>query len=164
VGFDVGGAHLKVVRAENDRIVAAQTFATPLWQGLDTLEKAFGASADFCAGASSVALTMTGELADVFSSREAGVRGLLDIIERQTPVQEKRIYAGRSGLVDIAQARNLATDIASANWHATASLVGRLTRDALFVDMGSTTTDLIPVRNSAVCREGVQRCRAAACW
>ena len=77
VGFDVGGAHLKVVRAENGRIVAAQTFATPLWQGLDTLEKAFGASADLCAGASSAALTMTGELADLFSDRCAGGEALL---------------------------------------------------------------------------------------
>lgn len=154
VGFDVGGAHLKVVRAEGGRIVAAQTYATPLWQGLETLATAFADSARMCAGAAQAALTMTGELADVFSSREDGVRGLLDIIERDTSVQEKRIYAGRSGFVGVAKAREIANDVASANWHATASLVGRLTADALFVDMGSTTTDLIPVRNSAVTGRG----------
>ncbi|MGE3362134.1 MAG: hydantoinase/oxoprolinase family protein [Rhizobiaceae bacterium] len=154
VGFDVGGAHLKVVRAEGGRIVAAQTYATPLWQGLSTLEKAFAESVDICAGAASAALTMTGELADVFSSRQDGVHGLLDIIERETPVKKKRIYAVRSGLVEVAQARNLANDVASANWHATASLVGRLAGDALFVDMGSTTTDLIPVRDGAVSGRG----------
>lgn len=154
VGFDVGGAHLKVVRAEGGRVVATRTYATPLWQGLDTLEKALAACSDVCAGAGSAALTMTGELADVFSSREEGVRGLLDIIERETPVREKRIYAGRSGLVDIGQAWALAADIASANWHATASLVGKLTGDALFVDMGSTTTDLIPVQAGIVSGRG----------
>lgn len=154
VGFDVGGAHLKAVRAEGGRVVAAQTFATPLWQGLDTLEKAFAACAGLCVGADSAALTMTGELADVFSSRDEGVRGLLDIIARATPVARKRIYAGMSGFVDIDQARTLAADVASANWHATASLVGRLAGDALFVDMGSTSTDIIPVRNGAASGRG----------
>ncbi len=154
VGFDVGGAHLKVVRAENGRIVAAQTFATPLWQGLDTLDRAFADCRDLCAGAGLAALTMTGELADVFSSRDEGVRGLLDIIERHAPVEEKRIYAGRSGFLALTHAREMANDVASANWHATASLVGRLSGDALFVDMGSTTTDLIPVRRGVVAPQG----------
>ena len=50
--------------------------------------------------------------------------------------------------------RRAGGDIASANWHATAALVARLTGEALFVDMGSTTTDIIPVRNGAVASEG----------
>ena len=48
----------------------------------------------------------------------------------------------------------LSTDVASANWHATAALVARLVGDALFVDMGSTTTDLIPVKAGAIANEG----------
>jgi probable H4MPT-linked C1 transfer pathway protein len=154
VGFDVGGAHLKAVRAEDGRVVAARTFATPLWQGLDTLERAFADSADLCAGERFAALTMTGELADVFSSRDEGVRGLLEIIEHYAPVEEKQIYAGRAGFAGVEQARAMAGDVASANWHATASLVGRLNGYALFVDMGSTTTDLIPVVGGIVSAQG----------
>ena len=43
---------------------------------------------------------------------------------------------------DIAQH---ATAIASANWHASAALTGMHVREALFIDMGSTTVDIIPV-------------------
>ena len=54
---------------------------------------------------------------------------------------------GDLGVVGLDQAAGMATDVASANWHATASLVAKLMGDGLFVDMGSTTTDLIPIRD-----------------
>jgi (4-(4-[2-(gamma-L-glutamylamino)ethyl]phenoxymethyl)furan-2-yl)methanamine synthase len=154
VGFDVGGAHLKAVRVEDGRVVRAQTFATPLWLGLDRLTAALGEAASICAGAERAALTMTGELSDVFASREEGVRGLLDIISMHVPVADKLIYAGRAGYLDLAEAAGKAGDVASANWHATASLVGRLAGDALFVDMGSTTTDILATNASGVANEG----------
>jgi hypothetical protein len=37
-------------------------------------------------------------------------------------------------------------DIAAANWSASAALLAREIGDCLFVDMGSTTTDMIPIR------------------
>lgn len=154
IGFDVGGAHLKVVRAGGGQVVYAQTFATPLWQGLDNLVAAFAEAASVCSGAERAVLTMTGELCDFFNSREEGVRGLLEIIERHAPVSRKSIYAGPAGFVGLREAANLSRDVASANWHATASLVGRLTGDALFVDMGSTTTDILAVSEGRVANLG----------
>ena len=41
-------------------------------------------------------------------------------------------------------------------------LVAKLVGDALFVDMGSTTTDIIAVRDGAVAERRLHRCRAAA--
>ncbi len=154
VGFDVGGAHLKVARAEAGRIVAAQTFATPLWQGLGSLVAALDTAAALHADAGGHAFTMTGELSDVFASREEGVAGLLSVIARHFPENGTRIYAGRSGFVGFAQAGRLAADIASANWHATASLVARRAGDALFVDMGSTTTDILAAKAGALANDG----------
>jgi (4-(4-[2-(gamma-L-glutamylamino)ethyl]phenoxymethyl)furan-2-yl)methanamine synthase len=43
-----------------------------------------------------------------------------------------------------------ADDIASANWFASVSLAARVARTALFVDMGSTTTDLVPIVDGAI--------------
>jgi len=146
-GFDIGGAHLKVARAEHGRIVGAATIATPLWRGLDTLASALIETTPLYVDAGLNAFTMTGELSDVFPSREAGVAALLDEIARHFPSAEKLVYAGRSGFTAFADARHLAADIASANWHATADLIARLTGDSLFVDMGSTTTDLIAIRD-----------------
>lgn len=144
-GFDIGGAHLKVARAENGRVVAAATLATPLWQGLGSLASAFDETASLHADAHLAAFTMTGELADIFRSRQDGVAALLVEIDRHCPSAAKLIYAGRSGFVDIEEAGGLWADVASANWHATAALVAKHVGNALFVDMGSTTTDIVPI-------------------
>ncbi|MFI0849072.1 hydantoinase/oxoprolinase family protein [Mesorhizobium sp. IMUNJ 23232] len=153
-GFDVGGAHLKVARVENGRVVAAASVAMPLWQGLDRLEAALHETASLYAGSDLNAFTMTGELADIFPSRDEGVATLLDRISFHFPGGEKLIYAGRSGFVGVNRAASLPADVASANWHATAALVARLKGDALFVDMGSTTTDIILVRDGTVASQG----------
>lgn len=152
-GFDVGGAHLKVTRAEHGRVVAAATVAMPLWQGLDRLDAAFREAEPLYAGAGLNAFTMTGELSDIFPSREAGVTALLKAIAERFPA-ESLVYAGPSGFVGIDAAANLTMDVASANWHATAALAGRLAGDALLVDMGSTTTDIIPLEAGEVANEG----------
>lgn len=153
-GFDIGGAHLKVTRAENGRIVKAAILAAPLWQGLDKLTSALRETAQLYAGSDLHAFTMTGELSDIFPSREAGVAGLLGQISEHFPSGDKLIYAGPAGFVSVERAASLVTDVASANWHATASLVAKLAGGALFVDMGSTTTDIIAVRDGAVANEG----------
>ncbi|MGH6862843.1 MAG: hydantoinase/oxoprolinase family protein, partial [Methylocella sp.] len=54
-------------------------------------------------------------------------------------------YAGRSGFVGEREIAGHVIEIASANWHASAALTGARTQAALFIDMGSTTTDIIRV-------------------
>ena len=53
-----------------------------------------------------------------------------------------------------------AADIASANWHATAALIGRHVADGLLVDIGSTTADLIPIVGGRAGGGRLQRRRA----
>src|SRR5690606_27483811 len=104
-------------------------------------------------GAGINAFTMTGELSDIFPTREAGVAALLNKIAERFP-PESLVYAGPQGFVGIDAAANLTMDVASANWHATAALAARLAGDALLVDMGSTTTDIIALEAGAVANEG----------
>src|SRR5439155_23678839 len=42
----------------------------------------------------------------------------------------------------------------AANWLATATLIGRAVPDALLVDVGSTTTDIVPIRGGTPCPAG----------
>ncbi|MFC3206609.1 hydantoinase/oxoprolinase family protein [Aquamicrobium soli] len=149
-GFDIGGAHLKVARAEAGRVVAAHIFATPLWQGLECLDAAIAEAEPLYRGAERLAFTMTGELVDIFSCREEGVAALIDRIERHFPDTEKLIYTVEAGLVGPNRARQMPDAVASANWHATASLAARLKGEALFVDMGSTTTDILALAGGEV--------------
>lgn len=153
VGCDIGGAHLKVARAENGRIVKAITLATPIWLGLDRLTEVLPEALPLFAGSDLNAFTMTGELSDIFPSREAGISALLEQIETHFAGRTE-IYAGRAGFVSPDQAIHHAADIASANWHASAALVANLVGEALFVDMGSTTTDILATRKGAVEHDG----------
>jgi probable H4MPT-linked C1 transfer pathway protein len=97
---------------------------------------------------------MTGELADTFESRAEGVRALTDTALRELGPAPLMLYAGRAGFVAPQTCGDHVADIASANWHATASLVGTVERTALVMDMGSTTTDIVPVVAGEVAARG----------
>jgi len=68
---------------------------------------------------------------------------------------ECRYFAGPAGFVRAAAVAAAATQIASANWRASAELVAMLRPDALFVDIGSTTTDIIAIVAGKVLASGV---------
>jgi probable H4MPT-linked C1 transfer pathway protein len=145
IGWDVGGAHLKAARAENGVIVRAAQIACPLWLGAAELDRAFYEAESALGRAPLNAITMTGELCDAFATREEGVAGLAAIMVRLLGPGRAVFYAGRSGFVESHEIPGHASAIASANWHASAALTGMRVGSALFIDMGSTTTDIIPV-------------------
>jgi probable H4MPT-linked C1 transfer pathway protein len=154
LGWDIGGAHLKVAAVDAaGRPLAAHQLPCALWRGLDQLEGALDqALARLPAGASSAnqAVTMTGELADLFADRNEGVQRILAVLRRRLGEDRLRVFAGARGFVDPGQATRCAADVASANWLATARLVASKRDEALLVDIGSTTTDLAALRGGRV--------------
>jgi probable H4MPT-linked C1 transfer pathway protein len=169
IGWDIGGVHLKAARAESGRIVKAVQLSAPLRGGVDLLAAAFG-RAKTELGISEPGIselggterqtvqthvaTMTGELADTFSSRAEGVECLATLAARELNGAPLSIYAGPAGYVAPEAAHRHAGLVASANWHACASFVATRRPDALFIDMGSTTTDVIPIAGGAVAARG----------
>jgi probable H4MPT-linked C1 transfer pathway protein len=154
IGWDIGGAHLKAARVENGRITQAVQVPCPLWLGLDKLDTAFAEALRKVGEAKRHAITMTGELADAFPSRAAGVEGLAEIASKRLAGGRIAIYAGRAGFLQRRDAQAHIADIASANWHASARWAVRMAKQALFVDMGSTTTDLIPLQAGRIVGSG----------
>ena len=154
IGWDIGGAHLKGARVRNGRVEAVVQAATPLWLGLDSLEAAFEAIGAELGPADRHAITMTGELCDAFPSRREGVAGLAGIAAKRLAPAVPSLYAGRAGFVALGEAAAHAADIASANWHATAALVALRAPEALMIDIGSTTADLIPVAGGRIAAVG----------
>ncbi len=147
VGWDVGGAHLKAARAEAGRIVDVAQVPSPLWLGLDRLREAIEALRPRFGGAELHAITMTGEMADVFASRGEGVACLATVMRDALAPLPVMIYAGATGFVPPETAGAHAGRIGSVNWHASAALAAMHVPEALFVDIGSTTTDIIPIRD-----------------
>lgn len=154
VGWDIGGVHLKAARAENGRIVSAVQVASPLRGGLDALGRAFAEAKAKMGTPELHAVTMTGELADTFASRAEGVERLTTLAARELNNAPMRLYAGPAGFIRPDQAAAHVMDIASANWHASAALVARSAKTALFIDVGSTTADIVPVCDGTVAARG----------
>jgi (4-(4-[2-(gamma-L-glutamylamino)ethyl]phenoxymethyl)furan-2-yl)methanamine synthase len=152
IGWDIGGVHLKAVRAENGQIVKAAQYASPLRSGTEVLQEALARAHDDMGRGDRNVITMTGELADTFASRRDGVEQLSRLAERE--LENVSIYAGPSGFVTGTEARRRANEIASANWHASAAVVARRRKAALFIDVGSTTTDVVPIADGKVTSHG----------
>ncbi len=153
IGWDVGGAHLKAARIEpDDRLSGVWLEPCPLWRSLDQLRQAIDRieAAMPANGACAHAVTMTGEMVDLFATRQAGVQALAAFLDERLGAGRVYFYAGTHGWLDVSQARQHAEWVASANWHATAHLISTCVSEALLIDIGSTTTDLIPIRNGAV--------------
>ncbi|HZD91438.1 MAG TPA: hydantoinase/oxoprolinase family protein [Pseudolabrys sp.] len=153
LGWDIGGAHLKVARAEEGRIVAAAQVPSPLRLGLPRLAEAFAEAKASIGDADHHAITMTGELADTFATHAEGVASLT-AAARAALGPALRVYAGRAGFIAPEDIADHVVDIASANWHASASLAARAVGSALFLDMGSTTTDIVPLVAGRVAAHG----------
>src|SRR3954469_2876498 len=153
IGWDIGGVHLKAARVEDDRVVDAVQLAAPLRAGLEPLVRAFEEVKARMGRADCHAITMTAELADTFASRAEGVEGVAALAARALSGRVV-LYAGRAGFIPLDAASRHVSDIASANWHASAALVARRRTNALFIDIGSTTTDIVPVAEGKIAARG----------
>jgi probable H4MPT-linked C1 transfer pathway protein len=154
-GWDVGGAHLKVAQRDADGCVrTAMQFPCTLWRGLDHLEQAIRSARAAILPSHRHGITMTGELTDLFTDRLEGVTRIVETMSAALAGDDLRIYAGAAGFVPASQAAARAHDVASANWHASARFVAARCASGLFVDIGSTTTDLVPFARGEVRAEG----------
>ncbi|MDD4915759.1 MAG: hydantoinase/oxoprolinase family protein [Methylococcales bacterium] len=157
IGWDIGGAHVKAVLLNEEGLIQRVIQEPcPLWKGIDRLHDALAAVMQTLgAGPFRHALTMTGELADCFSSREQGVKAIIKAMQVYCPADELRVFAGEYGLLSVERiTAGHAMAIASANWLASAQLVAGHCRTALFVDMGSTTTDILLINDHALKARG----------
>ena len=143
IGWDIGGAHLKAALLRDGQVVAVEQRACPLWLGLEHLAEGWNAVIARFGAPDAHALTMTGELAEIFPSRFEGVAAICRLAGERAGAARLRVYAGPRGFLGASEARDAWREVASANWHASAAWAGRQLGAALFIDIGSTTTDII---------------------
>src|SRR5206468_1228100 len=103
--------------------------------------------------AEATAVTMTAELSDVFRTKREGVTFILDAMGA---VARGRlaVFTTDGVFVNDAEARARPLAVAASNWMATAVLVTRHLTDALLVDIGTTTTDVVPIQGGRVVARG----------
>ena len=154
-GWDLGGAHLKLALATSEGTLrAVRQEPCALWQGLDRLDQALDRIWPEVAEVTHHAVTMTGELVDLFDSRPAGVTALLGKMTARVS-GGLSVYGGAAGFLTPQEAGRRPQCVASANWHASAAFVARRVPEALFLDLGSTTADLVPLHDGQIAALGV---------
>lgn len=146
IGWDLGGAHLKfAVAASGIGLVQVRQIQCPLWRGLTRLDEVLkGLAAEVNRPDAIHALTMTGELCDSFQDRAQGVCTLVGSVAAHLGERGLKVYAGPKGFVEVAEAQCHSDFIASANWHASVSFVACRCTAGVFIDIGSTTSDIVP--------------------
>ena len=159
-GWDIGGAHLKVTGVDaQGKILFTEQYMTPVWLGLESLSLSIDSALirlkQYAQDNCSQVITMTAELADGFPDRDTGVKSIAKLIKKKLSPYPVYFYAIDKGFIpyeDIDQCTEL---VSSANWHASANYIASLFDTGVMIDMGTTTTDIIPFGNGNVLTESI---------
>ena len=148
VGLDIGGANLKAAHTSG----WSHSVSFAMWREWRTLAVSIAKLLEECPAFVGVAVTMTGELADCFATRAEGVAIILEQLTSILPAQMVRIYCVDGTWKSVSQSARDPWSVAASNWHGLARFAVRLvgTKSCLLIDTGSTTTDLIPIRDGQI--------------
>src|SRR5438876_6779964 len=143
LGLDIGGANLKAAHSSG----AACLCPYALWKNPGGLSAALTHLFRKLPACDRLAVTMTGELCDCFESKRQGVEAILAALETSAKHSAICIWRNDGRFVDLDEARADPLSVAAANWLALATFAGRFAPKgaALVVDIGSTTTDIVPL-------------------
>jgi (4-(4-[2-(gamma-L-glutamylamino)ethyl]phenoxymethyl)furan-2-yl)methanamine synthase len=154
VGWDIGGAHVKACLLRDGEVQDAAQWPCPLWRGIEHLHQALAAAQQRWPALAQAehAVTMSGEMVDLFADREDGVQRIAGALTQAFAADTLHFFAGDAGWCSHDQVARQWRHVASANWLATAlhAAMQLAEGDALLVDIGSTTTDVIALRRGRV--------------
>lgn len=161
IGLDIGGANVKAVRLDRPDGDGAgiRTASAPLevWRDPSLLAGELAAlGRELDAGTCShVALTMTAELCDSFRTKREGVDYICGAVNRAFPGMAAFALDVMSGTwVEIGKVVEHPLHFAANNWMASALHAAGRHPDGLLMDVGSTTTDIIPLVGGEVKARG----------
>jgi probable H4MPT-linked C1 transfer pathway protein len=174
IGIDIGGANLKYAipnrhveplaasRSVEPRGVLGETRSRffPMWRRPESLASELDEDLSQLAGGrqiSALVVTMTGELADCFLDRQEGVEHIVSqacLAAKRLKVGEVVFYGVDGRFHERQEAVREVDRVAAANWHALGSFIGQsCCLNGLVIDIGSTTTDVIPLAGGLVATE-----------
>jgi probable H4MPT-linked C1 transfer pathway protein len=162
VGFDIGGANTKAafIRAESGLVKELKTAMEyfPIWKRgkerlpavLERLRKQLVSSTKL----DGVGVTMTAELSDAYWTKKEGVNHVLDCVTQVFVDVPILVLDVESNLRSVEEARREPIKVSAANWSATGWMVSQAIESCIIVDIGSTTTSIIPVIDGKVAAAG----------
>ena len=135
LGIDIGGANTKIA-SDDGKLV--ELHYIPLWKNTKLPEALQEIAVRL--KPQKVGVVITGELADCFPDKDAGLSYIIDAVNNAF---RDAFFLDNNGIFTKEKIRS----IAAANWMASCLLTGKEFGDCIFLDIGSTTTDIIPIKN-----------------
>jgi (4-(4-[2-(gamma-L-glutamylamino)ethyl]phenoxymethyl)furan-2-yl)methanamine synthase len=152
LGLDIGGANLKAA----DGSGWARPLPFSMSQCADELSDHLQELLSAAPACDRLAVTMTGELSDCFPTKAEGVRYILAATERAAAGRDVYVYLVDGWFVAVEAAAEFSQLAAASNWHALARYACRYMRGraGVMIDIGSTTTDIIPILDGTLQNRG----------
>ena len=158
-GFDIGGANtdLAVIDFDDGEIKNIEVDFTylPMWSNNNDLSQVLIELIENICPLSeidAVGISMTAELVDAYDTKKEGV---LDVVKKCEKTFTCPIaYVGIDGMLSKEEIVKTPLKAAAANWIATAQIATLISDNCIFIDTGSTTTDIIPIKNGRECAIG----------
>jgi probable H4MPT-linked C1 transfer pathway protein len=161
IGWDIGGANTKAVflRAENGYVEELRTAIEyfPVWKNPEKLANVLSTLKENVSGnakVDGVGLTMTAELSDAYQTKREGVTHVLACAAQVFADLPVFVLDVDAALKSMDAAKSEPLRVAAANWAATGWMVAQLLETCVVVDVGSTSTSIIPVVDGHVSAAG----------
>jgi probable H4MPT-linked C1 transfer pathway protein len=161
LGLDVGGANIKAALLKTQGATMQELRTSleyfPIWKRgknqlpnvLEKLKKGVVNSE-----LDGVGVTITAELSDAYQTKKEGIHHVLDCVTEVFGDASTFVLDVEANLLSVEDARKTPIRVASANWAATGWMISQLIKDCIVVDVGSTTTSIVPVINGKIAAEG----------
>lgn len=155
IAIDIGGANVKIFHPDS----GYKQYYFPFWKEknkfMSFLQRLLN-EMDF--NADMYVVTMTAELSDCFKDRREGVKFILNALTNALKgsgcfnKNKIKVLSNDTNfkLIGIDQAIKFPYSVASANFIATAKYISKFEKNAIVIDIGSTTTDIIPVKDKKI--------------
>lgn len=158
-GFDIGGANtdLAIVDFDGEEIknIEVAYEYLPMWSNNDDLSDVLVNLIEKICPVGEidlVGISMTAELVDAYDTKKDGV---LDIVKKCEDTFDCPIgYVTLDGIVKKDELDKNPLNAAAANWIATCQIATLINPNCIFIDTGSTTTDIIPIKDGKQCAQG----------
>ena len=160
LGFDIGGANTKAayLQTQNGKLKNARLAVKyfPIWKNPQKLTDVLLELKKQLAALEldGLGVTMTAELSDVYQTKREGVRNILAFVKQAFPKTTTYVLNSDAELESVSSAKERPLGIAAANWAATGWLVAQKITDCVVVDVGSTSTSIIPVIDGRIAAKG----------
>ena len=160
IGYDVGGANTKAayIRVRDGKCfnarVAVEYF--PVWKHPEELaDVLLKLKHQLCeCKLDGIGVTMTAELSDAYQTKREGVNHILGCFMQAFADVPLNVLNTEGKLEPIEVALREPLGVAAANWEATGWLVAQQLKNCVVVDVGSTSTSIIPIVEGQVVARG----------